>query len=208
MMFLIIVERDFPMNLVRKHPEGVRIFNSLFCLLGEAGVLFSMYLRFQKNDLGNLIGDGVLAFALFFAFIYLYKGSGKRAAIYYKSALYLFLLSSLITVVVSFMHRNRTSPSFVVASAVVALIGFILVALVAFVPNLGKKRSLYLCGANYCLREFVFVIVLLLMFFVPSGAYDRSLSVVIKPFAEAVLSAIIYINTVYKYIDKENRHTV
>ena len=196
------------MNLVRKHPEGVRIFNALFCLLGEAGVLFSMYLRIQKNDLGNLIGDAVLAFALFFAFIYLYKGSGKRAAIYYKIALYLFLLSSLITVVVSILNRARNSISFVIGSAVVSLVGFILVAIVAFVPNLGKKKSLDLCGANYCLREFVFVTVLLLMFFVPDGRYDRSLSTVIKPFAEAVLSAIIFVNTIYKYIDKENRHTV
>ena len=196
------------MNLVRKNPQAVRIFNSLFCLLGEAGVLFSMYLRLQKSDLGNLIGDAVLAFALFFAFIYLYKGSGKRTAIYYKVALYLFLLSSLITVVVSILNRAQNSQGFVIGSAVVSLIGFILVAIVAFVPNLGKKRSLSLCAANYCLREFVFVIVLLLMFFIPDESYDHSLSTVIKPFAEAVLSAIVYVNTIYKYIDKEKRHTI
>ena len=27
------------MNLIRKHPEGARIFNAIMCLLGEFGVL-------------------------------------------------------------------------------------------------------------------------------------------------------------------------
>ena len=31
---------------------------------------------------------------------------------------------------------------------------------------------------------------------------------IVKPLAEAILSAVIYVNTLYKYIDKENRHTV
>lgn len=196
------------MNLIRKHPEGARIFNAIMCLLGEFGVLFSMYLRFKKNDLGNLVGDAILAFALFFAFIYLYRGSGKKAANYYKAALYLFLLSSLITIVITWMNRSQNSTFYVVASTVISLFSFILVAVVAFVPNLGKQKSLLFCGANYCMREFIFVTVLLLMFFVPDGKYDRSLSMVVKPLAEAILSAVIYVNTLYKYIDKENRHTV
>ena len=148
------------------------------------------------------------AFALFFAFIYLYKGSGKRAANYYKAALYLFLLSSLITIVITWMNRSQNSTFYVVASTVISLFSFILVAVVAFVPNLGKQKSLLFCGANYCMREFIFVTVLLLMFFVPDGKYDRSLSMIVKPLAEAILSAVIYVNTLYKYIDKENRHTV
>ena len=94
------------------------------------------------------------------------------------------------------------------ASTVISLFSFILVAVVAFVPNLGKQKSLLFCGANYCMREFIFVTVLLLMFFVPDGKYDRSLSMIVKPLAEAILSAVIYVNTLYKYIDKENRHTV
>ncbi|MBQ2504787.1 MAG: hypothetical protein II526_00320, partial [Erysipelotrichaceae bacterium] len=152
------------MNLVRKHPDGTRIFNAVMCLLGEFGVLFSMYLRFKKNDLGNLVGDAILAFALFFAFIYLYRGSGKKAANYYKAALYLFLLSSLITIVITWMNRSQNSTFYVVASTMISLFSFILVAVVAFVPNLGKQKSLLFCGANYCMREFIFVTVLLLMF--------------------------------------------
>ncbi len=94
------------------------------------------------------------------------------------------------------------------ATVVISLIGFLMVAAVAFVPNLGEKQSLTFTGIDMIMRTINFVLVTVLALVAPNMLEDPSINNIFRALSLMTLSCVIYISTCYKYLDKEERNTI
>ena len=194
------------MNLIFKHQKEAKIFNSALCIIGIIVSILAIIDDISRASYGVLLSDILLLAALILAFMYIYKGHSKQTAGYYKGMLYLFLISTVVSIVVNIAITPAESARSLIGTIAIALIGFAMVAAVAFIPNLGKKRSLLFSTINLIMRTSIFVIVSLLMLFLPRARETQSIEVIYRTFVLTVLSIVIYINTCYKYIDKAERN--
>ena len=194
------------MNLILKHQKEAKIFNSALCIIGIIVSILAIIDDISRASYGVLLSDVLLLAALILAFMYIYKGHSKQTAGYYKGMLYLFLISTVVSIVVNIAITPAESARSLIGTIAIALIGFAMVAAVAFIPNLGKKRSLLFSTINLIMRTSIFVIVSLLMLFLPRARETQSIEVIYRTFVLTVLSIAIYINTCYKYIDKAERN--
>ncbi len=196
------------MNIVRKYPKQIQIFNCILCFISIILGILAMLENIGNQNYGIALSDGLLIISLICALIYMYKGHGKDSAIYFKIVIYTFLVSTIISVIVNMVITPKESLGSLLVTTMIALIGFCMIAAVAFLENLGRKRSLALAGINLLMRFLIFVIVTLLFIFVPRARQTQSISVIYRTIVLVTLSAVIYINTCCKYIDKEERGTI
>ncbi|MBO7698210.1 MAG: hypothetical protein J6S38_04140 [Erysipelotrichaceae bacterium] len=194
------------MNLIFEHQKQAQIFNSTLCIIGITVSVMAIIDDISRASYGIMISDVMLLVALILALVYIYRGHKKETAGYYKGMLYLFLISTLISIVVNIAITPAESARSLIGTTAIALIGFATVSAVAFIPNLGKKKSMLFAAINLAMRFSIFVIVSLLMLFVPRARETQSIQVIYRTFVLTVLSIVIYINTCYKYIDKAERN--
>lgn len=194
------------MNLIFKHQKEAQKFNCALIIIGIIVSILAIVEDIASKKYGILLSDVILLIALCFALLYILKGHGKETAKYYKWMLYLFLISTIVSIVVNIAITPAESATSLIGTIAIALIGLVMVASVAFIPNLGKKRSLLFAAINLAMRGSIFVIVSLLMIFSTRARTTQSIEVIYRTFVLTVLSIVIYINTCYKYIDKADRN--
>ena len=195
------------MNLIRKHPKGVLVFNTAMCAICIVLGILGLVENIRIGNYGVACSDAFLILSLIFALLYMAMGHNKKSAPIFKAAIYAFLISTLISIIVNVIITPAESAGSLISTVLISLIGFCLVAAVAFVPNLGEKLSLRFAAVNLIMRGLIFVIVALLMIVSPHARETQSIAVIYRTISLTVLSAIIYVNTCYKYIDKEARGT-
>jgi len=195
------------MNLVRKYPKEIQLFNSILIAVSIVVSILSIIGNIQKGSIGMIISDTLLLGALICALIYMIKGHGKATAGYFKGVIWLFLLGTVTSVITNILTASPDEGSSLIGTVVIALFGSSLIAAVAFVPNLGQKKSLAFSGINLVMRFMIFVIVIILLIRNPQAREKQGIVVIYRTLVLVTLSAVIYINTCCKYLDKENRNT-
>jgi uncharacterized membrane protein YozB (DUF420 family) len=135
------------------------------------------------------------------------KGNGKETSGYFKSVIWLFLAGTCCSVIANAMTAATDEKTSLIGTVIIAVIGSGLIALVAFVPNLGKKKSLNYAAVNLIMRTAIFLIVTALLVINPTAREKQGLAVIYRTLVLVTLSAVIYVNTCYKYLDKEERNT-
>ncbi len=195
------------MNLVRKYPKEIQLFNSILIAVSIVVSIFSIIGNIQKGSIGMIISDTLLLGALICALIYMIKGHGKATAGYFKGVIWLFLLGTVTSVITNILTASPDEGSSLIGTVVIALFGSSLIAAVAFVPNLGQKKSLAFSGINLVMRFMIFVIVTILLIRNPQAREKQGIAVIYRTLVLVTLSAVIYINTCWKYLDKEKRNT-
>ena len=131
--------------------------------------------------------------ALLFALFYIIYGYRKNAAGYYKAFGYLYLLSR-VSEVAKIYDKNRPALFYILFGIV-----FVLLLVLVFGKDLGKKKSFILCG--------VIVLVELIDFFCTFNATGRfNLGAEVK-LVDLDLACLYGILTYAKYLDKTERGT-
>ena len=195
------------MNLARKYPKQIQVFNSVLILISIVVSILAAIENIRKNNIGILISDLLLLGALICALVYMVKGHSKETANYFKGTIWLFLLGTIVSVIVNAITAAPDERTSLVGTVVIALIGSALIAAVAFIPNLGKKKALSFAAINLIMRTALFVIVTVLLIVNPQAREKQGIAVIYRTLVLVTLSAVIYVNTCYKYLDKEARDT-
>lgn len=136
--------------------------------------------------------------ALLSAMHYIVRGYTKDSAKYYKVFAGLFALSSLVSLL--YMYVDAEDTLFQVASTAVI---FGLIIILAVAPNLGKKRSLILCGIAIVIR----LADLIVAFFTVKESAWPLWMIYMSYFSQLVLAVLLGIMNYAKYLDKAARHS-
>ena len=119
----------------------------------------------------------------------------------------MFLAGTVCSIIANAMSTSADEKTSLIGTVAIAVIGSVLIAMVAFVPNLGQKKSLNFSAVNLIMRTSIFVIVTLLLIINPAAREKQGVAVIYRTLVLVTLSAVIYVNTCYKYLDKEERNT-
>lgn len=195
------------MYFVQKYPKQIQIFNSVLIIVSIICNILALLENVRNHNIGIAVSDLMLLGALVCALIYMVKGHGKQTAGYFKATICLFLLGTIASVIVNAITTAPGEKTSLIGTVVIALIGTVLIAAVAFLPNLGKKKALTFSAVNLIMRTAIFVIVAVLLAVNPQAREKQGIAVIYRTLVLVTLSAVIYINTCYKYLDKEERHT-
>ena len=136
--------------------------------------------------------------ALLSAMHYIVSGYTKDAAKYYKVFAGLYALASVVSLLYMYLHADASLFHFA-ATAVV----FGLIIILAVAPNLGKARSLTLCGIVIALR----LADLILAFFTVTESAWPLWMIYMSFFSQLVLAVLLGIMNYAKYLDKAARHS-
>ena len=178
------------MNFITKNLKQAGVFNTLLIVVG---IVYDIARLFNQNNTYNVILIVLLQLIAYsFALSYAFKGYKKNAAKSFKLFVYAFGLSLLATII-----RTIVSNDAPVIATVNSIIGFIPVAILAFVKDLGKKRSLSLAGVSLASGVFGIVYVAL-----TAPEFARTL---LTTLSGLILSAVLFIFVIAKYRDKEAR---
>ena len=137
--------------------------------------------------------------------VYFFKGGVKKLAPLYKVSLWAFLFSVTANILyISANAARRDAVTWGIAGSIVCqmllLVTFACVLLLAYAPNLGKKRSILL--ANLA------VLSVLASSFFGAAAAGIGHGLIANGFAKGDLIIMIHLMVLAKYEDKDARGTV
>lgn len=150
----------------------------------------------SASDWGKM-NSAVGVIALCFAGYYMAKGYSKSEAKFFKIFAYLYALNELCTVIGSAIGTDDRFP------LIISIGGLILSLVFAFGKNLGKVISLILVAAIFIIQA---VSVEYAVVKAAENVMFGSLSVVNLAIM-VVLSAMLFVMTYAKYVDKAERHS-
>lgn len=183
------------MNFVIKNIKKVGVFNSI--LLAIAFILSIYRIAISQFDLLRFVFDLLCIAAIISAFSYAIKGYKKDASKFYKAFFLLYALYTLTSVISSFnatfssdflkVYTNEIILSFVAINALV----------LAFVKDLGKKKSTGFVCALLVLQLISSIRIFII--------YSDNTLLLTTYFSRIVLACIAFIFVAAKYADKEAR---
>lgn len=162
---------------------------SIFCALSV------MYVAINSElDILYIVETVSCLFSLLYAFVYLINGYKKDFAKYYKVAM---IVNAINALVVTALSSNEATKYISIISCAIC---FGAITTLALAKNLGKNTSLLLCGI---------VIVLRTMGIISAFIAHVSMNIdLIIMLSQLVLSLVILLATIAKYVDKDERHTI
>ena len=153
----------------------------------------------QSYDLIVIVTDLLTISALAFSLIYLIKEYKKSAHISYKIFLCIYLFILVLETVSAFAHADAS-----IISKILFVLVLIVLSILTFVKNLGKKNSKLLAVGLIVLT--ILITLVIAIQFVNLG-YPSSIIVhiVFGYLLYVLLSLTAYVMVTGKYIDKESR---
>ena len=172
----------------------ILVLNLLLIVVGATVSLMDIN---GTNTLG-LVYTVLDVLALLFALFYILYGYTKNAAGYYKTFGYLYLASRLICAFKTFSGPiNITANNSKLFNSVSICIIIALLLVLVFAKNLGKKKSLILCGVIVAFEAILFIII-----YNEIGAFNLGAKLKL---ADLDLACLYGILTYAKYLDKTER---
>lgn len=175
------------MKLINDNLKKAGYFNTIL-IIGAIGV--KVYSLTKVNTFVK-IDSIVCIFALVFGLIYSLNGYKKDVAKYYKIFMYLYLVSSVLSLMAPLVEPILTTINIFVVTINVALL--ILVFALAFIKDLGVNKSTNIAMVILLLNIIKLLYNVANKITIPSG------------FANLVLPCISCVLVSAKYKDKESR---
>ena len=185
------------MNFIIKNLKQAGIFNTLLIVIALA---LQIYVTFTVNALPFDYFFSVLVMvALFCGFFYAFNGYKKDAAKYYKLFMNICLLTYFSSTLSDLFYMDDFRVNWTMVGTYAAFLRVIPIALLAFVKDFGKKKSLICANLVFLFTLFIFVRALIV--------YSQYFSLIVMDLSQLALSAIVVVFAVAKYKDKEARGT-
>ena len=174
------------MKLINDNLKKTGYFNAALIVIAIIMKLITL------KDVSTLVKvDSIVCIiALVFGLFYSLNGYKKDAAKYYKSFMYLFFVSSVLSLLVPSIAPLSGKTNYFIASINVIIL--VLVFLLAFIKDLGVNKS-----TNISMLILILNIVKLF--------YNVQITVFLLGFSNLVLACILCVFVSAKYADKEAR---
>ncbi len=176
----------------------ILIFNLILAAASGVGGLY-VIVNPGGSSAMTTAADLCLLIAIFAALYYIFLGYRKNAARYFKFYTVFFAFSALFSSIGAGTHGDALQ--LIICPALVV----VLVGVMTFVPNLGKKNSLLICTLTiiFCAVNLVIGVVDF-RGGITSGE-DYAIATLIRVIAGLVLAVLLTLMTTAKYLDKAER---
>ena len=154
---------------------------------------------FMSDNIWMVVLPSIISLA--FALVYILKDGTKKAAFFYKGFIFTYLVSQVIFIlsVIGGSYPVLSTdkvPIRMIILLMAWIIEYSMLLFLAFVPNLGKRKSLILA-----LVAVVMNICIIIMFF----KLGFSLSILLRNISKILIILLLYLLVVAKYKDKDAR---
>ncbi len=155
--------------------------------------------EYLSDNVWTLVLPGFIA--LIFALIYIQKEGTKKVAFFYKGFIFTYLVPQVVFILsvlggsYSVITPNGIPPRMIIIF-MAWIIEYSMLLFLAFVPNLGKSKSLLLAFIAAVMN-----ICIIAMFF----KLGFSLSILLRNASKILMILLLYLMVVAKYRDKDAR---
>lgn len=136
--------------------------------------------------------------ALLFGIVYLAYGCKKNAAAYYKTFM---IILAIVQAVIFYRQIFSTASAYV---AILNIVPFVMIVVLAICKNLGKTISLSLAGILFASR--IIIAIFEIVYVKDISGID--LFVISYTVSDILLAGTAFLMVVEKYIDKDERGTI
>lgn len=199
--YLILLE--MMMNKMKKRSTLLTIIELILCVLCLVGGSISA-IKLHNTLLTLCVNATILG--VLFAIFYILYGHSKNAAVYFKIFLLLLTIAELTRIVAvgGLVFDSVTDECL---SIFICCVTFACYIILTCVKDLGKVKSLCICGLVLVIKLF-FLISLIVREknFIGTSA-NNSLEVLLIPSVQCLVTILLSLLMIEKYIDKEARGT-